>query len=243
MKRGIILAALVWALVPVAAWSKPVLVTGRVVDKGGKPVAGAEVASFWNRDDQGKMKAYRSVKTDGDGGFKLECELYSRDQPLMAIDPTAKLGGIATIRAQAFDKPLLIEVSPLVEIKGHFTCSESGKSPGWTNVYVSVMPGGLRVASCSSRESTFALKLPAGKYGFYGYGSFTDFEGVTKEVTLEESKVLDMGAVDLKLTPIARHYGKEPPPWHVTAARGVNKDVKIADFKGKWVVIEFWGFW
>ena len=58
MKRGIILAALVWALVPVAAWSKPVLVTGRVVDKGGKPVAGAEVAGFWNRDDQGKMKAY-----------------------------------------------------------------------------------------------------------------------------------------------------------------------------------------
>jgi hypothetical protein len=161
----------------------------------------------------------------------------------MAVDPASKLGGIATIRAQTADKPLLIEVSPLVEITGHFTCSESGKSPGWTNVYMGAMPGALRFAACSSRESTFALKLPAGKYEFYGYGSFTDFEGVTKEVTLEEGKDLDMGALDLKLTPIARHYGKEPPQWHVTAARGVNKDVRIADFKGKWVIMEFWGFW
>jgi hypothetical protein len=108
---------------------------------------------------------------------------------------------------------------------------------------MNVMPGKLRVAAHNSRESRFSLKLPAGKYEFDGYGSFTDFEGVRKEVTLEAGKNLEMGAVDLKLTPIAKHYGKAPPQWHVTAARGVKPDVKFADFKGKWVVIEFWGFW
>jgi hypothetical protein len=29
-----------------------------------------------------------------------------------------------------------------------------------------------------------------------------------------------LGAVDLKLSPIARHYGKKPPPWQFNAARG-----------------------
>jgi thiol-disulfide isomerase/thioredoxin len=42
---------------------------------------------------------------------------------------------------------------------------------------------------------------------------------------------------------MARHYGKEPPPWRVTGARGINQDVQLADFRGRWVVIDFWGFW
>ena len=33
-------------------------------------------------------------------------------------------------------------------------------------------------------------------------------------------KNLDMGAVDLKLTRLGRLYGKELPPWNVTAAFG-----------------------
>jgi thiol-disulfide isomerase/thioredoxin len=94
-----------------------------------------------------------------------------------------------------------------------------------------------------SRESRFGLKLPAGRYELHCYGSFTDYRDVTKEVTLEEGKDLDIGAVDLKLTLLGRLYGNELPPWHVTAARGVRKDVTIADYKGKWLVIDFWGFW
>ncbi len=240
---SIAIAALIWTLVPSLAWAVPVQVTGRVVDKAGKAVSGAEVAEFWTRNDQGEMQALPSAKTDGDGRFKLECDLDSRDQPLFAIDSTRKLGGIAVAKAGAFDKPLLIEVSPLVAVKGRFTCTESGRPPEWTNASMSLMPASLRVASNKSNQADFALKLPAGRYELQGYGSFTDYQGVWKEFTLEVGKDLDLGALDLKLTPIGRHYGKELPPWHVTAARGLKQDIKLADLRGKWVVIEFWGFW
>ena len=38
-----------------------------------------------------------------------------------------------------------------------------------------------------------------------------------------------------------KHYGEPPPPWHVTDARGVSKEATITDFKGKWVLLTFWG--
>jgi thiol-disulfide isomerase/thioredoxin len=32
------------------------------------------------------------------------------------------------------------------------------------------------------------------------------------------------------------------PNWHITDARGVTKSVQPADFKGKWLLVDFWGF-
>ena len=108
---------------------------------------------------------------------------------------------------------------------------------------MNLMPGKLRVASSSSSESAFSLKLPAGSYEFYGYGSFTDYEGVRKPVTLEAGKDLDIGAVKLKLTPIAQTLRQRATRVACHGTHGLKKDVTIADFKGKWLVIDFWGFW
>jgi thiol-disulfide isomerase/thioredoxin len=38
-----------------------------------------------------------------------------------------------------------------------------------------------------------------------------------------------------------KHYGEKLPPWHAIDARGVKKDVQISDFKGKWILVYFWG--
>jgi hypothetical protein len=52
----------------------------------------------------------------------------------------------------------------------------------------------------------------------------------------------DMGTVDRRAT-VFKHKGRELPPWTISDARGVPKTVKYSDFKGKWVLLEFWGFW
>ena len=55
--------------------------------------------------------------------------------------------------------------------------------------------------------------------------------------------MLDLGTLDLTPTAITRSIGKRLPPWTVTDARGVAKTVTLDDFRGKWVLLEFWGFW
>ena len=42
---------------------------------------------------------------------------------------------------------------------------------------------------------------------------------------------------------IAKLKGKEAPSLLATDARGVSKNVQIADYKRKWVALEFWGYW
>jgi peroxiredoxin len=49
-------------------------------------------------------------------------------------------------------------------------------------------------------------------------------------------------ADETKTNALADSIGKALPDWTVTDAQNAKKDVKLADFKGKWVLLEFWGF-
>ena len=54
---------------------------------------------------------------------------------------------------------------------------------------------------------------------------------------------MDLGEIDLAASAIAKLKGKPAPTLNPTDARGVSKSVQIADYKGKWVALEFWGHW
>jgi len=236
--------AVIVVLVAFAAGARAdeVTVKGRVVDEDGKAVAGAEVATFWSADDNRPMSAYQGVKTEADGRFALVVEFYGPDQVVMAVK--GDRGGLAVVARGTAGKPVEIKTGPLVEVTGHFTCTEQGSAPGWTNVYLHVKPGDVRFAQCMSKESKFRLKVPPGSYGFWGYGSSIDYTSDRRDITVKAgTPAVDIGPIDLKLKPLAKLYGKEPPPLKVTDARGVDKNVKLSDYKGKWVVLEFWGFW
>jgi hypothetical protein len=226
----------------------PTKVRGKVVDAQGKPVAGAVVSPFWVRssNSQGSAKGILAptdaASTDRDGTFTTELRLYGRDGALLAMDRDRKLGGLATVRANATDQPVTITLGPLARVHGAFSCNDLKAAPKWTNVYIMTREGRARVAMNDSEEARFDLMLPAGAYEVYAYGS--DVDSVRKAVAIEPGKAeLDLGTIDLPATIIAKHTGKAPPAWHVTDARGVKKDVTLSDFRGKWVLLEFWGFW
>ena len=42
----------------------------------------------------------------------------------------------------------------------------------------------------------------------------------------------------------AVHKGRRLPAWKVTEARGLPLDkTAVESFRGKWLLVEFWGFW
>jgi hypothetical protein len=216
-----------------------VQIAGKVVDTAGKPVAGVEIATFWTV-VKDKMQPNQGVATTAEGKFKLTFTSYGQSQGLLALDKVRTRGALLIVEPKDASKPVEIKLAPLVHVHGKFYCKELNKRPSWTNVYVG--SGQARFLMCSSNEAAFSFRVPPGTYQFWGYG--TDIQNVKKDLTLQaDQKELDLQTIDMAATIIARHKGKAPPAWHVTDGRGVKKDVKLSDFKGKWVFVEFWGFW
>ncbi len=233
---------LIWVVLGFDVQAAPVRVAGRVVAQDGSPVVGAEVATMWGFDD-GKMNAFGGVKTDADGRFQMSAEFYNRPGALVAVDADRKVGGLTVVDPTKVSDSTEIKVGPLVRVHGDFSCKELDKRPEWTNVYMMFGPSKIRVAQCSSMKAAFDLQLPAGKYLFNGYGSH-DLKNISKNLELKaDTPDLDLGTLDIPASPLGKLYDKEPPPLHITDARGISKDIKLADLKGKWVVLDFWGYW
>jgi hypothetical protein len=240
MKARLGVAAVMLGLLPMTARAQEeVKVAGCVVDAAGKPAAGAEVATFWTTKKE-NIVPRKGATANGQGHFILPVAFYGRSQALLALDKDRKTGGLIVVEPKEAAKPQTIQLAPLVHLYGKFDCKELNQRPKWTNVYI--MSGKTRLAMCISKEAAFSFWLPPGTYKFWGYG--TDIQDLKKDIVLKAGKPdLDLGTIDMQATIIARHKGKAPPAWHVTDARGVKKDVKISDFKGKWVLLEFWGYW
>ncbi|SIO65662.1 AhpC/TSA family protein [Singulisphaera sp. GP187] len=123
-----------------------------------------------------------------------------------------------------------------------------------------------RFVSCGSFEAKFEFRLPPGKYTLQAYSQFADKDAFEGELVPDKAFVLGTESTDcdlgrLRLVPhrptrqtleeqakangswndYTQHYGESPPRWHATDARGVSKDVRMADFRGKWVLLDFWG--
>jgi thiol-disulfide isomerase/thioredoxin len=215
-----------------------VKITGQVVDAGGKPVAGVRIAEPWLTLQGKPLEPYQPVVSDDAGKFSLEIELSQRDRALLAIDAAGKSGGVAIVSHKAPGKPLRVQLSPLCDLRFRYG-SEDAASPlseSFIDLYLSA--GTLRLVSGRTRTSAFSLKLPPGEYRIQGSGGDRHVED-----KLELGERRDLGEIKLPLSTIARLYGKPASAWHFADARGVPKDAQPASFKGKWVVLEFWGYW
>jgi thiol-disulfide isomerase/thioredoxin len=124
-----------------------------------------------------------------------------------------------------------------------------------------------RLVSCGSFDAKFDFSLPPGRYSLRAYSQYADegeFEGELipdRPIALEgDVREVDLGRLTFSPFRInvrmktarakeagtwwdhTKHYGEPAPRWHVAGARGVSKDVQISNFKGKWVLVDFWGF-
>jgi hypothetical protein len=218
-------------------------VTLKAVDADKKPVARADVALFWIvKDGAMTAAAEKPIFTDAAGKAVLLVDNWNEKRPVLVLSADRKLGGIVGVSKNDADKEVTVTLGPTVRVKGKLECKELNTKPAWANT--TVTPDGFRAYFTQNitKSATFEFVLPAGKYKFSIYGS--DVEEVKQTVTLSADRPEhDFGTIDLKASAIARLKYKTPPEWVIADARGVKADVKLADYKGKWVYLEFWGFW
>jgi hypothetical protein len=218
---------------------------GVVLDPQGQPVP-ALIAPNWFFYD-GAMRPVHRFAAGKDGRFHGTVEVYdsTSEITLLALDEAQGRAGLATWNPVEAGKPLEIRLEIAVRLFGRYQTDAAGV-PALTNTDIeAALPGRalpVPVAACQSKDGTFEFRLPPGKYILKGYG--TDTQRVDLEIELGRDVLeRDLEVIVLPLSMIARHVGQQAMSWHITDARGLPKDVKLADFRGKWVLIEFWGDW
>lgn len=226
-------------------------IRGRVVDAGGRPVAGIDVGTSWGFQGEVPVPRWRSsriarpgtrLRTDAAGRFAGT--LYARRPTvaLFALDIEKKVGGVGLFAKDRPQRDLTLKVGPLVHLHGQARITDSGLKDHTRYIYVTDTRARIAIASSVAKAADFSFFMPPGEYQV----SFSakDLEKVTMGVLLRrDDRQLDLGRIALTPTNLARHYGKPPPAWNITAARGVKKDVTLADYQGRWVLIEFWAYW
>jgi peroxiredoxin len=186
---------------------------------------------------------------------------------MMIYDRDRRHGAVVLFDPKRLEIPVEVRLVPLVRIFGTNRLSGLEGPLKWTCTYLNLPYNehdplnGRRMAICGSYRARFEFLVPP---GIYDLGASSDSP---PSATLEDRRVIitaDQKEVDLGglvLRPqvggvqnlidrakargtwgdYKQNFGKQPPPWHLTDAKGVARDAKLSDFKGKWVVLYFWG--
>jgi hypothetical protein len=216
-------------------------VTVKVVDAENRPVSNANVTLMWTIND-GKTGGDKETLTDNQGKVVLQPEDWNETRPALIFSADRKLGAVVAVSKEDDGKEVTATLGPTVRLKGKLDCTELKSPPRWANTLV--IPDGFHpyFAQYMTKSAQFDFVLPVGKYMLNSYG--TDVESLKQTITLSTNRMEhDLGTLDLKASPIAKLKGKPAPLWQTTAARGVKRGAKLSDYKGKWVYLEFWGFW
>lgn len=229
----------------------------KFVDEAGNPVAGtlAGVMAFFGRADD----AFPAVDENGwhyhldanadANGFARFPDGADRDGACVVARHTGrKLIAIEKIDPAKFD-PEKSKTTPILTMRsecrvlGRLTCDDLAKrnrALGWTNVILGT--AGSFAFSCQSKEQTFHFFVPAGDFTLDAYGP--DTYHVETKLNIEPGqRELTLRPIDLPATRLALLEGM-PAPELVGAAGWKNgPPIKLADLKGKCVILDFWGYW
>ncbi len=236
---------------------------GQVIDQDGNPIdLTTEEAQkqYWSR--FGQMEPFFKATSGADGRFSIAARgsFYT----VMAMDAQRARGGLAIIPKDDDGCEIEIRLRPLVRVQGTIEGAEPGHRPSTAMVVTEVPEDPTRPLHMSrlvlgeSREGHFTMSLPPGRYVLDAYDG--EFKGrLAKEITLTgDTAEVDLGVLTLAparpnindkikasqasgaMGDYKKRYGEKLPAWHIVDARGVSKNVQLSDFKGKWVLLDFW---
>jgi thiol-disulfide isomerase/thioredoxin len=237
-------------------------VTIQVVDSDGKPVAGAAVGQILQWAPKLDPKAHQpeagsdgprvltrdgeAPVTDAAGRVTMTGEqLFAFQIPgqmaqVVAMDGEGKRVGIAEVQPGAEQGQIRLE--PACRVSGTFTSPELDQLGRKISASSAVAGrGAQQLAMSYSKDNRFHLLLPPGTYQIQGRGSDTYSNMRTIEVPHGRAEM--QVEMELPASRLAHLFGKPAPELRRIKDWKNGGPVKLADLKGKVVVLDFWGFW
>jgi hypothetical protein len=217
--------------------------------------------------NEGKMEPWGSARvlTDPEGRFSIPAP--ERMKSLMIYDRERREGAVVVFDPRHSEEPIEVRLSPLVRVFGTTRLAGLEGPLKWSCTYLNLPYeeadplNRRRIAICGSFKTRFEFSIPPGTYEFSASSDSPASATLDarKVVVGADQKEVDLGSLVLRpqvggfqnLVDRAkakgtwgdyrRNFGKQPPPWHITDAKGVAKDARLSDFKGRWAVLYFWG--
>jgi thiol-disulfide isomerase/thioredoxin len=243
-----------------------------VIDEQRKPVAGAQIGRFmWNADYDlpngregfttlaGDKVPVAQTTSDKDGRVEIQYAwffdadeppdvpaalvVYQKDRGLMAVVALDPLTFERTLDGKV--PSMEIDLHRAVPVQGTLSRIAAPLAAGessFTRVHVYLNCNTqLRPLSSLSTSRRFHFPLPPGDY-------LLDCYGVNSDITFRYLKIdADSTPVNLELDlPVDRLTsltGKLAPELRGIKAWQNGKATTLADLRGKWVLVDFWGFW
>jgi len=218
--------------------------------------------------NEGRMEPWGDApaQTGPDGRFTIELR-SSNECKLLAIDRERKRGALILVDPRHPPSQVEGKLVPLVRVFGRLRVAATGKPTREVTVIVGLpskadLPlGRYRLGVCSSVKSRFEYWLPPGDYQFEAWGHDPPRLGLTDPHPIRLTtgqREFDCGLFDLvpaihlfdrladakkagTWRDLAKRYGEPSPAWHAVDARGLPKATQPSDFRGKWVLVYFWG--
>ncbi len=233
-------------------------ITLRLIDPDGKPVAGAKVGDYagWEKDDAlpemhgfGNPSAdIEPQRTDSKGLYTIDAAAlaYAKNSVLKsayAIAAERELVGMAEFSRADSARVLEIKMYPWCAVEVNFASADLAKLKlplERTKCYVHFGESRPCFSQLPGKPSRFLL--PPGKYQFNAYASqlVEDKDFDVEIAPGERAKRLN---VDLHATPLGKMVGGPAPELDHIAYWKYSKPLRMADLRGKVVVLEFWGTW
>ena len=215
---------------------------------------------YWSR--FGQMEPVLTTTSQADGRFSLKPR--GSFHTIMAMDAERAQGGLALIPKDHDGSEIEIRLQPLIRVQATINSAEPGHQPAQV-IAVTEVPADptrplamCRLVIAEARDSRLMMSLPPGRYLLDTYdGEFKT--RLEHEFILKGDKpAVDLGVLTLlpaksnindkvkqsqadgAMGDYTKNYGKQLPEWHIIDASGVNKNIQLSDFKGKWLVVKFW---
>jgi beta-lactamase regulating signal transducer with metallopeptidase domain/thiol-disulfide isomerase/thioredoxin len=236
--------------------------SARVVDAEGKPVAGVAVGLGLLggvASSDGKQSAPgengQVVRTDADGKAPLDASIMAQFRQsttlVYAVDAAGKRAGVGMLNLQDHaDKspvdppaPVAVVLAPAVSTKFTFDTSAFDKLPdGPAELYLGIAKDGLPLQhGVTAKQEAAEFWLPPGSYRVSVSGGLS--EAVQAEFTLKA----DDTDKEVKLTLLPTHFakllGQPAPAFDQVRSLGEAAPEPLASYRGKLVVLDFWGTW